>query len=261
MIVNFKLLETFALRATTAYQSPEAIQETYPLVEKVGGCGKKLRYFLETDHESKTHVITVRGTCNLTNAIEDFTYIYHKSHRLPIWVHKGFDDCAYAVYQSLTPLLLDDYELVLTGHSLGAAISTLLLMYYYEDRRKILPCINFGQPMVTNKNGVQRYHHLPLMRVVDENDVVPLLPANDVLDELHGGFEHVGDQITLLRDQYYVFESSQDAQVNSAWSFWKNVFNSSVKAHLMENYLTNIRSKFEQSEVVSYAQRRAYYSK
>ncbi len=261
MTVNFKLVESFAQRAAMAYNDPDTIQAAYPKVEKVGGCGKKLRYFLETDHRHRTHTVTVRGTCNLTNAIEDFTYIYHKSHRLPIWVHKGFDDCANAVYQSLQPLLHDDYDIVLTGHSLGAAISTLLLMYFFEDGRKIRPSINFGQPMVTNGEGVKRYETLPLMRIVDENDVVPLLPANDILDELHGGFKHVGDQVILLKDQFYVFEPTQEAEHTSAWSFWKNVLNTSMKAHFMENYLANIRSKFEHSETVPFEQRQAYYSK
>ncbi len=88
--------------------------------------------------------------------------------------------------------------------------------------------MNFGQPKVTDKAGVKVYDFLPLTRVVDENDVVPLVPPITLFNSIHGIYEHLGDEVILLRDEYYVYLEKHDAARKSVGSFWENLGHESI---------------------------------
>lgn len=141
------------------------------------------------------------------------------------------------IYKDVIPHLEKGYKVRVTGHSLGAAISTLLMMYLHEDGFKVERSINFGQPKVTNKAGVKAYGFLPLTRVVDENDVVPLVPPVTLLDSIHGIYEHLGDEVILLKEEYYVYLEQHDAERKSVGNFWKDMGHESITEHFMDNYL------------------------
>ncbi|MBT4210367.1 MAG: hypothetical protein HOE18_00760 [Porticoccaceae bacterium] len=50
------------------------------------------------------------------------------------------------MYENLKPPLLVDHQIKLAGHSLGAAISMLLMLYMHEDGFSVARSINLGQP-------------------------------------------------------------------------------------------------------------------
>ena len=79
------------------------------------------------------------------------------------------------------------------------AIFTLLRMYIYEDVFSVVRSIKLGQPKVTNDHGVGMYGFLPLTRVVDENDLVPMVPPITLLDSIHGCYEHFGDEVIFSK--------------------------------------------------------------
>ena len=64
----------------------------------------------------------------------------------------------------------------MTGHSLGGAVAAILTAYMVNDGYKVERCVTFGQPKFTNADGVAQLEKLPITRVVDENDLVPMLP-------------------------------------------------------------------------------------
>ena len=105
---------------------------------------------------------------------------------------------------------------------------------------------------------MKRYNFLPLTRVVDENDVVPLVPFVTLLDSIHGRYQHFGDQITLLTGEYYAYLSQVQASEESLGSFWENLKNLSVEQHFMANYIKNIESKSTGSTQVAYQEREKY---
>ena len=126
---DFNEINWYAGRANTAYQTASEIQEKYPNTVHVSSLEKiDVQYFLETFPSEKVQVVSVRGTANLKNVEEDAEYLQSKNSNLDIYVHKGFDRDAAIVYDDLKPHLLVDHQIKLTGHSLGAAISTLLMM-------------------------------------------------------------------------------------------------------------------------------------
>jgi len=257
--IAFTKVEWYANRAKAAYDDETQIRDAFPNVTKVNTIAEiNVQYFIERFPDLKRTVITIRGTDNLTNVRDDAEYFQSKNAKLGIYVHKGFDEDTFLIYQAILNDLDKTDEIILTGHSLGAAISTLLMMYLHEDGFTLGPSINFGQPKVTNKKGASAYEHLPLLRVVDKNDVVPLLPQITLLDSIHGIYEHLGAEIILLDGLYYVYLDTHKAMDRSVGSFWKNLGDESLIDHKMVNYLHNIRSKLNDATPVSYDDREQY---
>lgn len=257
--VDFSQVQWYAKRASVAYATPEIIKKTFPNVTRVATvAGTQVQYFVENITDKPVQVVSIRGTANIKNAIEDAEYIQSTNNNLGIFVHKGFAQDTYLVYQDLLPYLDKSKEIVLTGHSLGAAISTLLMMYLQEDGFKLGLSINFGQPKVTNKVGALKYAKLSLLRVIDENDVVPLLPPISVVDSVHGIYQHIGEEIILLEGIYYVLQDQHMQRHTSSNSFWKNLLDVSIDAHFIKNYIHNIDSKLSGSKQIPFSQREAY---
>ena len=50
--------------------------------------------------DKSAQVVSIRGTANIKNAIEDAEYLQSNNKNLGIFVHKGFDEDAYLVYQA-----------------------------------------------------------------------------------------------------------------------------------------------------------------
>jgi len=240
---DFNLISWFAQRADGAYKDEAFIRKHFPNTTRVAILkGIDVQYFVEYDERTNLQMVSVRGTANLKNAKEDAEYTESKNLKLGIYVHSGFDADANLLYQDIKPYLKKTAKISITGHSLGAAISTLLMMYLHQDNYDVGQSINFGQPKVTNKKGVIAFNFLPLTRVVDENDVIPLVPPITLFDSIHGVYEHLGDEVILLDNQQYRYLNEHDAERMSVGSFWHNLGHESIEDHYMANYLKRINN-------------------
>ncbi|TDF42488.1 lipase family protein [Alteromonadaceae bacterium M269] len=257
--VNFKQVQWYAERAAYAYDSPEEIRKTFPTTTRVVTVpGTNVQYFIEDLPDKKAQLVSIRGTANMKNALEDAEYLQAKDKKLDIYVHAGFGEDSERVYRDLLPHLDKDKEILLTGHSLGAAISTILMMYLQEEGFQVGQSINFGQPKVTNEAGAALFKSLPLLRVIDENDVVPLLPPMSLLNSIHGRYKHFGTEMILLEGEFYVFQDEHVQQETKSTSFWSNMTDISVGAHMIKHYLHNIKSKLNHSKQIPFEDRKQY---
>jgi len=257
--IEFSEVYWFAQRAKGAYATEQQIKTDFPqtiLVKTLTDID--VQYFVEEFNERKLQVISVRGTSNFKNALQDIEYMQVNDNELGIFVHKGFNHTAIKVYADLQSILKKDYQIAVTGHSLGAAIATLVMMHLHSDGYELSPSINFGQPKVTNHKGVSRFKTLPVMRVVNKEDVVPMVPPVTVLDSVHGIYQHLGEEIILLPDSYFVYQDQHDASRLSIGSFWRNLGHERVEDHYMDQYLTNIEPKLIRAEQISYADREQF---
>ena len=257
--VNFEQVDWYAKRAALVYQSESEIRDTFPDTVLVATSpNSDVQYFLEQDPVRHRQIITIRGTANLRNIREDVEYIPSRNPKLGIYVHSGFDADTQQIFHDLEPKLIKSYSTVVTGHSLGAAIATLLMMYLQEEGYQLEPSINFGQPKVTNHAGAQKYHNLPILRVADENDLVPMVPPRDFLDSVHGAYEHIGPELILLSGRYYSYQTHHQVEADGVDSFWENLGEESITAHFMQHYLHNIAAKLDQAQAVPYDEREHY---
>jgi len=248
--LDFSLVFQYAQRAALAYEQDATIQ-------RQGGTGVKMaisgpvssgmKAYIEVDDTKHLQWVVVRGTSNLVNIRSDVDYNKVVDSRLGIPLHKGFADAAVQVYQFAKPLLKPDYETRVTGHSYGGAAALIVLMLLKEDGFKLGQAMTFGQPKVTNRDGVRKYRTLPLLRFINAKDPVPSLPPFEVFAVLDDGpYQHIGPEVVLEDGPKYRYFADHVAEVASVFSFWDNLKNLSlqdVPEHQMTTYLTRVQQK------------------
>ena len=173
-------------------------------------------------------------------------------------VHAGFDLAARAIYNDVKPYLKPGYKIYLTGHSLGGAVAAVLAIYLIEDGEPVERVGTFGQPRFTTGDGVKRLGFLPLTRIVDENDIVPLVPPGFVSDPRYGPYEHVGAEVILLAGPDFVFLPFHDANRIAIGEFWRMVSYADLQDHQMKKYLGRIADKTAGANEVPYTDREKF---
>jgi hypothetical protein len=248
--LDFAQALQYAQRAALAYEQDATVQQQSGTGARIGistPLSSGIKAYVEQDNAKRVQWIVVRGTSNLINIQLDADYNKVVDTRLQVPLHKGFAGSALQVYQFAKPLLKSDYETRITGHSLGGAVAVIVLMLLKEDGFKLGPAITFGQPMVTNRAGAQKYRTLPLLRFVNDKDPVPWLPPLEVFAALdEGPFQHFGPEVVLQDGPNYRYFSDPQGQRMPVLSFWNNLKNVSlqdVPEHFMSTYLTRIRQK------------------
>lgn len=245
--IDFALAVQYAQRAALVYETDAAIKQKSPVgtvVSFMVETPRGVKAYIETDEAKKIQWVVVRGTSNLDNVKLDVDYNKVVDGRLQIPLHKGFADTALQVYAFAKPLLRPGYEVRVTGHSLGGAAATIVVMLFKEDGVKLGQAMTFGQPKVTNRAGVEKYRGLPLLRFVNDKDPVPLLPPLDIstiLDE--GPYKHVGPEVVLKDGTNYAYFSDVQAERFSVISFWNSLGNQQVPDHSIAKYIQSLQVK------------------
>jgi triacylglycerol lipase len=257
--LNFGEFYAYAMRSATAYDSDAAIKAKYPLTVRINSPQQtKVKYFLERDDKAHRQFVTVRGTDNNKNLDEDLTIAVRQDRKIDIPVHEGFDTAARAIDNDVKPYLKPGYKTYLTGHSLGAAVAALLAVYMIEDGVPVERVVTFGQPRFTTADGAKRLNFLPLTRVVDENDIIPLIAPNTILDARFGPYEQVGAEVILLEGPDYVYLPVHDADRISLGEFWRSFTFADLKDHQIEKYLRRIADKTRAANQVPYTERERF---
>ncbi len=257
--IDFKSINWFADRAEAAYLHSEQIKSRFPKTTRISTPeGTDVQYFLEVHPKKKLQLVSIRGSANLKNIIEDTRTKRIRDTKLGIRVHHGFHDVAHKIYQDIRPHLRKNYKVAATGHSLGAASGMILLMYLANDGFSIAPSVNFGQPKFTDSEGVERYAHLPVTRVVDSNDVISLFPPSIATKSTKVTYEHIGAEIILLKRKHFVFLDEHDASRISVGEYWRNFGRALLEDHAIGKYIQKIRELESGATQVSYAEREKY---
>lgn len=147
-------------------------------------------YDLKHDH----HVLSFEGTQDVNDFIIDLQIaklIPYKSHPTAK-VHSGFWKAYKSISSELFPLLKGIDHLVITGHSLGAGISTICALDIVEELSiQNITITTFGSPRVGNNDYAELFNqNVPnSFRVTHGQDPVVHLPPVLL------GFEHVSNEI------------------------------------------------------------------
>ena len=256
--INFAEIYTYAERSSAAYKTDAVIKSKYPFTVRVHSADQTaVRYFLEQNDKTHTQFIAVRGTANNENFSEDLDVTVREDRKVNIPVHSGFDLAARSIYDDVKPYLKPGYKTYVTGHSLGGAVAAILAIYLIEDGVAVDRVVTFGQPRFTTTDGVKRLSSLPLTRVVDENDIVPMVPPGNALRP----YDHVGPEVILLKERYFVYLASHDATRIALGEFWRSVAFADMPDHKMNNYLKRIADKTKGATEVAYKDREKFASK
>ena len=210
---DFEAISTYATYAQTAYLDEDVIRARYPGTVRINAPqGTKTRYFLDVQPSRRLQTISVRGTKTFGDVLHDIEFAIVEDVGLQLPLHKGFEADARLIYADVKPFLRKDFTTRVTGHSLGAAVSAILMIYLERDGFTVERSINFGQPKFTNIEGAERYKSLRLQRVVDRNDVVPMLPPPLARHPRHGAYAHVGEEIILLDGPEFIQLDNHDSE-------------------------------------------------
>lgn len=136
-------------------------------------------------------VLVFRGTDTLRDSLTDITLGLQFLVRHKPGLHLGFRRALDSVWPDIEAELATlDCPVFYTGHSLGAALATLA-----AARRAPKAVYNFGAPRVGNPAFARSLSHLAIYRVVDDIDLVSMVPPALL------GFCHVGQEVRLRDHQ------------------------------------------------------------
>jgi len=101
-------------------------------------------------------------------------------------VHCGFKHEFFKIWEAVDECLSElpsHFSIFYTGHSLGGALATLA-----ATRRPPSAVYTFGSPRVGDATFVHSLRHVPIFRVVNNRDLVTLLPPSRIpFDFCHAG--------------------------------------------------------------------------
>jgi len=256
--VHFPTLVGYVERAQAAYGSESAIRAKYPLVVRVATPGNTdVLYFVERDDKARSQLITVRGTVDRKNFSEDFDAAIRVDSSARIPVHEGFAQVADAIYSDVQPQLRRGYRTQLTGHSLGGAVAAVLAIQMTQSGYQVEKVVTFGQPRFTTVSGVPKLNNLPIMRIVDENDIIPMLPPDGV-GRPGDAFAHAGPEVILLEGPRYSYLPGHDATRLATGELLRSVSIASLPDHDIKKYVARLNAKQKGPIQVPYNQREQF---
>ena len=264
--VNWKEIKHYAELAKLIYEKDtKKITKKYP--NAYVNVIKKIRYMLIVDVTAKSYTIVIRGTSNFKNAMQDMKFDKDKSTRLGCKVHSGFHKAAELIFDDLASKMLDEkYTINVTGHSLGGAEALIVGAYCDQAKMNLAKIITFGQPKAFDRDGMAKWGHLPLTRVVNETDIVPLVPPVEMM-YMFKRYVHFGELIKLCNNEQYCFLEQAQARGNGVNSFWLNAAKEGFSMwemfkempdHFMDSYLENINPKIKKSQEILWKDRESF---
>lgn len=168
------------------------------------------------------------------------------TQKATVRIHEGFSDSFDEIKLTKFYLnLLDEMKVAkrvfVTGHSLGAAIATLLageLQEEFTDQR--ISLITFGSPRVGDRRLKRAFKKLPHLRVVNNRDIVTEIPPRWFLYR-HQGFSAYFDYAGKLRWIRLPFIQRWKDCIQSRWRAYKKKepYNS-IYDHRIGEYISKL---------------------
>lgn len=168
-----------------------------------------LQVGITTNDDDKRICVVFRGSESKSDWYYDLQ-IRKRHIRDGIYVHGGFYDQLYG--NDVCKKLIDemkqlveanpDYQIYITGHSLGAALSTLFGFLLSHEVDNAITVVSFASPRVGNmewRKAFEAKSNLTHYRIANNRDVVTAFPMYK--------YKHVGENIRLFEDTFAVFSN------------------------------------------------------
>lgn len=148
-------------------------------------------------------------------------------------IHSGFirtllgNDIYEKIINSLFELIetYKDYDIFITGHSLGGALSIIFSYLIFSKTTKLLNIITFGGPRVGDYNFQENYNkikNINLVKIVNKKDIITSLPVIN--------YYNVGKTIWMREDNIQYYENKLEGLQDSF------LFKYSLNDHYLNSY-------------------------
>lgn len=108
-------------------------------------------------------------------------------------VHQGFYEEALAARKKLNPHLDTEQKIIVTGHSLGAAVALLFSAMLHHDGYKV-ELYTFGSPPVGNQKFIDSIKELKHTRYTHIFDIIPKM-KKEYVDQVKSSMSQLNDSI------------------------------------------------------------------
>lgn len=220
--------------------------------DKVQAC----QGFLAVSKSGKFAVLAFRGTeKNLEDWTTDAEFKLVPSPVGPGMTHEGFTNQLNRVYDELAAKLKEVFPpdsgmlLYITGHSLGAALGTLMAARLAADKTCGVHAVHtFGSPRVGDRDFAKNYELILghcTYRIVNAEDLVTRVPPR-IIAGTAWHYDHVGQVVFFDSDGRMklsagFWERFLNTVINAVQDF-RNEVKTSIKDHSMELYVRLLRS-------------------
>lgn len=237
----------FAQRANDAYHEEKIFRHEYGDQTEYGEFPVSgLRIYINHDPKDSAQWVMIRGTANLPNIRDDLEFVGREEHELGINVHAGFDNSLQECLPWIIARLDPEKPVWVVGHSLGGAVAALLIATLDHRGFTDVSGITFGQPKFTDSHGVAKLAHLRLLRIVHEEDPVPLLPPAMIEGRVISSYAHLGPEVIIRKDGHFSFLAAHDADRMNIANYWREIENIEPLYHDMtKGYLPALKLALE----------------
>lgn len=241
--LNFPDILACAMAASAAYDEDGQIRARYGSSTAITSLPNGVKVFAARNAEGGFQWLSVRGTDDWLNVREDAEYLKAADARLGVYLHSGFHGDAAAVYEQTRDQLDKSVPVRVTGHSLGGAVAAILQAWLRADGYRVDTTVTFGQPKITNEEGVIKLRGEPVLRVINDEDVVPMVPPLTLLSALRGPYRHFGQELQLgpAAPKYKLF-NEHDAETPEATGFWCNLCHETPRDHHVALYVAKLQA-------------------
>ena len=164
-------------------------------------------------NNGETSFIAFRGSTNIENWIDDVQF-GHNCYENNICIEKGFDKLydklKYDIFDYLDNNEIINNNLLITGHSLGSALGTLLTYDLLTSNSLYnISLITFGSPLVGNNEFVKDFmkYNVTTYRVTHYYDIVPHLPQYNL------NYHHIPNEI-WYNEKNILYEICNDYNID-----------------------------------------------
>lgn len=154
-----------------------------------GGDGKHLRHFVALDRVNRKVVLSIRGTFTLSEIVVDVAAFSRpcfggEAHSEMMTMAERVWEAAGETVNNLLEAN-EDYEFIVTGHSLGAGCACLLNIMCHNNRRRLIQgrkmrCFAYAAPPVFTALELIPGAVKSTTNYIHETDVVPFLSVDSV---------------------------------------------------------------------------------
>lgn len=166
---------------------------------------KSYNFLVFKSDEYKKVVVTVPGTRDgeLMEELLQSGLSKYNSYKIMNYFKDRGDGIREGVRTGLQIALegTSGYQVIFTGHSLGAAVSTVLALYMHDDgvvtSENAITLVTYGQPKTGNEAFVDRIMEIchKVFRIVRDNDLVVSLASLDI--PVLNDSQHLGGKIYI----------------------------------------------------------------